>query len=99
MLRMALNVSWRQMIQNAVQYNDLPAVSQKIRSHRMKLAGHCVRHGDEMASKVVLWEPNRGQRIQGDSAQHYIDVLLKDTVLHYVNELHTAMNNREEWKL
>jgi len=58
-----------------------------------------VRHGDEMASKVVLWEPNRGQRNPGRQHTTYIDVLLNDTGLHDVNELHTAMNNKEEWRL
>jgi len=58
-----------------------------------------LRHGDEMASKVVLWEPNRGQRNPRRQRTTYIDVLLKDFGLHDVNDLHTAMNNREEWRL
>jgi len=47
MLPMALDVLWRQMIPNAVLYNDLLAALQKIRLRRMKPADHCVRH--EMA--------------------------------------------------
>ena len=50
MLRMALNVSWKQHITNEELYGDLPKVTSKIAMQRLKLAGHCVRHPEEIAS-------------------------------------------------
>ena len=44
MLRMALNVSWRDKLTNEQLYRDLPPVSSKVGFRRLKLAGHCVRH-------------------------------------------------------
>ena len=60
MLRMALNVSWRSHTNNNTLYRDLPKLSTKVRQRRMRLAGHCVRHQDEIASKIVLWQPTEG---------------------------------------
>ena len=60
MLRMALNVSWKQHITNIQLYGELPPVSTKVQQRRMRLAGHCVRHGDEVANKLVLWQPTDG---------------------------------------
>ena len=31
----------------------------------LKFSGHCVRHQDEMASQLVLWEPLPGKRARG----------------------------------
>jgi len=69
------------MIPNAVLYSDLPAVSQKIRSRRMKLAGHC-------------GEADKRKRKPGRQRTTYIDESPR-----CLNELHTAMNNREKWRL
>ena len=51
MLRMVLNVSWKQKLTNVQLYQDLPPLSDKVAYRRMKLAGHCVRHEEEVASK------------------------------------------------
>ena len=60
MLRMALNVSWKLHIPNIQLYGELPPVSTKVQQRRMRLAGHGVRHDDEVANKLVLWQPMDG---------------------------------------
>ena len=65
MLRMALNVSWKQHITNIQLYGELPPVSTKVQQRRMRLAGHCVRHEDEVANKLVLWQPTDGHANRG----------------------------------
>ena len=67
LLRKALNVSWRQHLTNEKLYGDLPKVTTKIRQRRMRLAGHCVRHPEEMAHKLVLWEPTEGKKERAKS--------------------------------
>ena len=65
LLRHALNVSWRDRITNLRLYGSLPKVTSKIKERRMRLAGHCHRHDDEIASMLVLWQPDRGQANRG----------------------------------
>jgi len=60
MLRMALNVSWREHVRNADLYAGLPKVSIKVRERRMRLAGHCVHHPELAANPLILWEPKQG---------------------------------------
>ena len=47
MLRIALNVSWREHITTEDLYGYLPKVYSRIRERRTRLAGHCVRHNEE----------------------------------------------------
>jgi len=98
LLRTALNISWRDHITNAVVYGKLPKVSSKVRERRMRLAGHCVRHEDEPASKLILWQPTRGWANRGRKKTTYIDTLLNDTDLATTAELQTVMNDRTEWR-
>ena len=65
LLRSALNVSWRDHITNLRLYGSLPKVTSKIKVRRMRLAGHCHRHDDEIASMLVLWQPDSGQANRG----------------------------------
>ena len=85
-------------ITNVRLYGDLPPVSSKVGVRRMKLAGHCARHPEEEASKLVFWQPALGQRNVGRRAVTYIDTLLRDTNLDNVDELKTAMMDREDWR-
>ena len=64
----------------------------------MLIAGHCVRHPEEEASKLVLWQPKRGKRNKGRQAVTYIDTLIEDTGIDNVEELRTAMMDRKEWR-
>ena len=43
MLRMALNVSWKQHLTNEQLYRNLPLVSFKVRQRRLRLSGHCIK--------------------------------------------------------
>jgi len=54
MLRKALSISWREHVTYELLYGDLPKIPTKIRTRRLKLAGHCARHPEEAASNLVL---------------------------------------------
>ena len=75
MLRMAYNISWKEKKTNVQLYDGLPPVSSKVASRRLKLAGHCVRHPEEEASKLILWEQTQGRSNVGRRAVTYIDML------------------------
>ena len=99
MLRVALNVTWKDKLTNIQLYGDLPPVSCKVAERRMRLAGHCVRHpNEEVAGHLVLWQPKHGHRKQGRRSKNYIDTLLDDTGLSSAEELKTAMLDRESWR-
>ena len=98
LLRKALNVSWRQHQTNENLYGDLPKLTIKIRQRRMRLAGHCVRHPEEMAHKLVLWEPTEGKRKRGRRATTYIDNLLQDADANNTTEMRKIMEDRKEWR-
>ena len=98
MLRMAFNVSWKDRMTNEELYDGLPKLSTKIATRRMKLAGHCIRHPEEEASKLVLWEPEKGVRNVGRGTVSYIDNLIEDTGLATPKEIRTAMMDRKGWK-
>ncbi|CAI9733580.1 Hypothetical predicted protein [Octopus vulgaris] len=46
---------------------------------RMRLAGHCIRHTDEIANKLVLWKPIEGRTRRGRRKPTCIDNLLENT--------------------
>ena len=80
MLRTVLNISKTAHATNKSLYGGMPRVSQRIAARRMKLAGHCQRHQELPAGRLVLWEPTHGHRSRGRPAPTYVD-LLKDDVL------------------
>lgn len=98
MLRMVLNVSWKQHMTNEELYGRLPRVTTKIAMRRLQLAGHCIRHPDEMASKLVLWQPTEGTVNRGRKPTDYIDMLKYDTGLNNTDEIRTAMLDRKIWR-
>ena len=89
MLRMVLNISCRQHITNKELYGELPKPSERIREARLRIAGHCVRHPEEEASKVVLWQPARGTTNRGRRHFTFIDNLKEDTGLESVSQIKT----------
>jgi len=93
MLRKALNISWREHVTNELLYGDLPKISTKIRTRRLKLAGHCARHPKEAASNLVLW----GNRGRGRPNGIFIDTLMRDTGLQ-LEEMHACMQNKGQWR-
>ena len=60
MLRAVLNVDQNIHITNKDLYGQLPRLSKKVAARRMRLAGHCHRHRELPASRLVLWEPTHG---------------------------------------
>ena len=96
MLRMAFNIHWSSHITNVELYNNMPKVTEKIRQRRMKLAGHCVRHSELMASNLVLWEPTQGKRRVGRRKTTFVDSLKKDTGLESTTEIRSLMQDRKK---
>ena len=98
MLRAVLNISKSTHVTNANLYDGMPRVSQKIAARRMRLAGHCQRHQELPASKLVLWDPTHGHRSRGRPTLTYVDVLKSDAGAQSTNELARCMENRDDWK-
>ena len=98
MLRMALNVSWKQHMTNEQLYGNLPPVTSKIAACHLRLAGHCTCHPEEIASQFVLWEPLHGHVSRGRKPVDYIDQLKRGTGIELTEHLQHAMNDRVVWK-
>ena len=98
MLRTAMNISWRDHVTNKELYGSLPPLSIKVKERRMRLAGHCIRHPEEEASKVVLWQPKHGTTRQGRKNITYIDTLKDDTGLQDIDEIRSVMMDRNNWR-
>ena len=99
MLRLALNVSWRDHLRNTELYGGLPRVSDKLRIRRLRLAGHCVRHPELSVSPLVLWDPLHGNvRRRGRKRTNFITMLKRDTGLDGIEDLRTAMLDRLVWR-
>ena len=98
MLRMALNVSWKAHMTNEQLYGNLPPVTSKIAARRLRLAGHCIRHPEEIASQFVLWEPQHGHTNRGRKPVNYVDLLKRDTGIESTEDLRGAMLDRDVWK-
>jgi len=97
MLRKSLNISWREHVTNELLYGDLPKISNKIRTRRLKLASHCARHPQEAASNLVLWVPDRGKRGRGRPTGTFIYTLMRDTGLQ-LEEMHACMQDKGQWR-
>ena len=97
MLRAVLNISKSTHVTNRILYEGIPRVSEKVAVRRMRLAGHCQRHQELPASKLVLWEPTHGHRSRGRPRLTFVDVL-KDAGAQSTNELARCMENRDDWK-
>ena len=98
MLRMAMNVTWRDRVCNDVLYGDLPKVRIKVRERRLRLAGHCTRHKELAVSDLVFWAPTQGRASRKSPRLTYVDMLKKDTGLEISGELESLMSDRLRWK-
>ena len=97
MLRMALNVTCRDHIRNDILYGELPKVSKKIRTRRLRMDGHCVRHEDLAVSNLILWEPAHGVAPRGGRQLTYVDQLRRDTGLSSAALIKSCMEDRSIW--
>ena len=79
-------------------YGELPAVSNKIASRRLQLAGHCYRHPELSTQKLVLWEPTHGHRGRGRPKTTYTDTLKRDTGAFETCEIAALMADKGLWK-
>ena len=95
LLRTVFNVSWSEHLTNRELYGNLPKVTDKIRERRLKLAGHCVRHSEEVASNLVLWQPSQGKPNRGRKRKTYLDNLMSDTNMESVDDLQSLMKDRD----
>ena len=98
MLRKALNVHWTSHTTNHELYGELPLVSDKIASRRLQLAGHCFRHPELSAQRLVLWEPTHGHRGRGGQKTTFLDTLKRDTGAENPQELAMLMADRAAWR-
>jgi len=81
-------------VTNEILYVKLPKLSDKIAARRLRLAGHCQRHPELVAHRVILWEPTHGQRGRGRPKMTCVDQLKSDTETTTTGELAAMMNDR-----
>ena len=98
MLRMVLNLHWNLHTTNEELYGDMIKLSNKIRERRLRFVGHCVRHNDEIVSKLVLWDPLHGQSKRGRPNTTYLDMLRDDTGIRSSSEIKAVMLDRNLWR-
>ena len=98
MLRKALNIHWSSHTPNQQLYGELPAVSDKIASRRLQLAGHCYRHPELSTQRLVLWEPKHGHRGRGRPKTSFIDTLKRDTGASDTTEIASLMADGIIWR-
>ena len=72
MLRKALNISWKEHFTNKNLYGKLPLVSSKIKSKKIKMAAHYIRHPELSAHPLIVWEPIRCKDNRGRIRLYYI---------------------------
>ena len=97
MLRAILNVSWREHPTKKSLYGGLLPISQTLRQRRLRFAGHCFRSKEELASDLVLWQPNHGFKTRGRPARTYPDQLSDDLGC-LKEDLPVLMRDRTRWK-
>ena len=95
MLRKALNIHWSSHIPNQQLYGDLPAVSNKIASRRLQLAGHCYRHPELSTQKLVLYMGAHTWPSRERKTEYY---LYWDTGAFEASEIAALMADKRLWK-
>ena len=99
MLRMAQDVKWKAHMMNTELYGNLPKVSEKVRLKRLSLAGHCYRHPELPASRVMLLEPKHGKPSRGRPIKTMVKTMKEDAGVETTDELASCMNNRDVWRV
>ena len=79
-------------------YGKLHLLSSKIKSRRMRMAGHYIRHPELSTHPLILWEPTQGKANRGRRRLNYVDLLKKDTGLLYKEEIRTSMLDIAIWR-
>ena len=94
MLRMALGINWWDKVSNEEVFQNVPRVSETVRTRRLRLAGHIQRHEELTAHQLLFWEPDRGSRGRGRPKKTYINQLREDTGLPDDGEIMRLMEDR-----
>ena len=63
LLRMAINISWKDNVTNIQLYRGMPNISDVIRY--IRLEGHYIRHTDELVHNLIVWKSKNGIRNRG----------------------------------
>ena len=63
------------------------------KSRHIRIAGHCNRHEEQVADKLIFWQPTTGK---GKRSITYIDNLMRDTGLDDINEIRNMMTTSNE---
>ena len=98
MLRKATNVHRSARMTNVSLYENLPRLSDKIAARRLRLAGHCQRHPELGAHRLILWEPTHGQRGRGRPKTTFVDQLKMDTGTTTTGELTAMIKDGKIWR-
>ena len=100
MLRAALNIRCADRVSNAVVFQDIPLVTEKIRSQRLRMAGHLARHDDLLGHDLLVWKPAHGRARRGRPLLTFPDVLLQDLdgMCDNSNEMLELMCDRDNWR-
>ena len=91
----AQNLSWKKHPTKKDIYGGLSPLSTIIAQRRARFAGHCMRAGDEIISKILplrLQQASRGRR-----PQTFPDIVAQDVNLH-VDDMRVAMLDRAVWR-
>ena len=97
MLRVVLNVHWRDHISNSDLYGDLSKVSDKVAWRSLGLAGRCQGHEELPVHHRVLWEPTNGKSRPGRSSTTFVNTLKRDVGAANTAELAACTMNRDHW--
>ena len=95
---MALGVSWWDRVSNVEVFQNVPRVSETVRTRRLRLSGHVQRHEELTAHQLLFWEPDRGSRGRGRPKKTFINQLREDTGLSVDGEIMRLMEDRELWR-
>ena len=97
MLRVVIDVNWRDHTSNSDLYGDFPKVSDKVTWRRLRLTGHCQRHEEILAHHLVLWKAIHGKRRPGRPSTLFVDTLKREIRAANTAELAACMMNRDHW--
>ena len=97
-LRKVFNVHWSERITNEKLYGKLPRLSDKIAARRLRLAGHCQRHPELGAHRLILWESTHGQRGRGRPKTTFFDQLKRDTGTTTTGEVTAMIKDGKIWR-
>jgi len=90
------NPSWKKHPTLKQIYGGFCQASSLVRQRRTQFAGHCQQATKEMISSLVLWKlPISGRKLRKLT---FPDVISRDALALYFDDLKTAMEDREVWK-